>query len=105
MPAEAPLQEAGTIQSETAAATGSTIQAALSDTAFIDVIKPGMDKASCIGKLRDTLDLSVVEMVYIRNAPLPGGNNSPAEQARVVSIPVRGPGDTRPVIKTILACF
>jgi HAD superfamily hydrolase (TIGR01484 family) len=71
----------------------------------IDVTKPGIDKAYGIGKLRDTLHLSLKEMVYIGDALFPGGNDYPAEEAGVRSIPVKGPDDTNVVIKTILACF
>ena len=71
----------------------------------IDVTKPGIDKAYGIGKLRDTLHLSLKEMIYIGDALFPGGNDYPAEQAGVVSISVKGPDDTNVVIKTILACL
>ena len=71
----------------------------------IDVTKPGIDKAYGIGKLRDTLHLSLKEMVFIGDALFPGGNDYPAGQAGVVSIPVKGPDDTNVVIKTILACL
>jgi hypothetical protein len=71
----------------------------------IDVTKPGIDKAYGIGKLRDTLHLSLKEMIYIGDALFPGGNDYPAEQAGVVSISVKGPDDTDVVIKTILACL
>jgi HAD superfamily hydrolase (TIGR01484 family) len=71
----------------------------------IDVTKPGIDKAYGIGKLRDTLHLSLKEMVYIGDALFPGGNDYPAVEAGVVSIPVKGPDDTNVVIKTILACL
>ena len=70
----------------------------------IDVTKPGIDKAYGIGKLRDTLRLSLKEMIYIGDALFPGGNDYPAEEAGVVSIPVKGPDDTNLVIKSILAC-
>jgi len=71
----------------------------------IDVTKPGIDKAYGIRKLRDTLGISIEEMVFIGDALFPGGNDYPAEQAGVVSIPVKGPDDTNVVIKTILACL
>jgi hypothetical protein len=71
----------------------------------IDVTKPGIDKAYGIGKLKDTLHLSLKEMVYIGDALFPGGNDYPAEQAGVVSIPVKGPDDTNLVIETIVACL
>jgi len=71
----------------------------------IDVTKPGIDKAYGIGKLRDTLHLSLKEMVYIGDALFPGGNDYPAEEAGVACIPVKGPDDTNLVITTILACL
>ena len=71
----------------------------------IDVTKPGIDKAYGIEKLRDTLHLSLKEMVYIGDALFPGGNDYPAEEEGVVSIPVKGPDDTNLVITTILACL
>jgi phosphomannomutase len=71
----------------------------------IDVTKPGIDKAYGIRKLRDLLDISLKEMIYIGDALFPGGNDYPAERAGVVSIPVRGPEDTKRVIETIIACL
>jgi HAD superfamily hydrolase (TIGR01484 family) len=71
----------------------------------IDVTKPGIDKAYGIGKLRQTLHVSLKEMIYIGDALFPGGNDYPAEEAGVVSVPVKGPDDTNLVIGTILACL
>jgi len=71
----------------------------------IDVTKLGIDKAYGIGNLRDTLHLSFKEMIYIGDALFPGGNDYPAEEAGVVSIPVKGPDDTNLIISTILACL
>ena len=71
----------------------------------IDVTKPGIDKAYGIRKLRDLLNISLKEMVYIGDALFEGGNDYPAEQAGVVSIAVRGPNETKPVIEAIIACL
>ncbi len=71
----------------------------------IDVTKPGIDKAYGIAKLKDTLHISLKEMVYIGDALFPGGNDYPAKEAGVLSIPVSGPDDTGLVIRTILACL
>ena len=71
----------------------------------IDVTKPGIDKAYGIGKLRDVLGISLQEMIFVGDALFPGGNDYPAEQAGVVSIPVRGPHETKRVIETIIACL
>jgi phosphomannomutase len=71
----------------------------------IDVTKPGIDKAYGIEKLHETLGISVKEMIYIGDALFVGGNDYPAEQAGVISIPVRGPGETKRVVEAIIACM
>jgi HAD superfamily hydrolase (TIGR01484 family) len=71
----------------------------------IDVTKPGIDKAYGIGKLRDVLGISLQEMIFVGDALFPGGNDYPAEQAGVVSIPVQGPHETKRVVETIIACL
>jgi HAD superfamily hydrolase (TIGR01484 family) len=71
----------------------------------IDVTKPGIDKAYGIGKLRDILSISLEEMIYVGDALFPGGNDYPAETAGVISIPVRGPEDTKRVVEAIIACL
>ena len=70
----------------------------------IDVTKPRIDKAYGIGKLRDILGIQLKEMIYIGDALFPGGNDYPVEEAGVVCIPVRGPNETKLVIKAICAC-
>jgi phosphomannomutase len=71
----------------------------------IDVTKPGIDKAYGIRKLQDILGISLKEMIYVGDALFPGGNDYPAEQVGVISIPVRGPEDTKRVIEAIIACL
>ena len=71
----------------------------------IDVTKLGIDKAYGVRKLRDILGISLKEMIFIGDALFAGGNDYPAEQAGVISIPVRGPEDTRLVIEAIIACL
>jgi phosphomannomutase len=71
----------------------------------IDVTKPGIDKAYGIRKLRDILGISLKEMIYIGDALFVGGNDYPAEEAGVASIPVRGPNETKPVTQAIVACL
>jgi phosphomannomutase len=71
----------------------------------IDVTKPGIDKAYGIRKLRDLLGISLKEMIFIGDALFPGGNDYPAEEAGVVSIPVRGPNETKRVTEAIIACL
>ena len=71
----------------------------------IDITKPGIDKAYGIRKLRDLLGISLKEMIYIGDALFEGGNDYPAEEAGVVSIPVRDPRETKRVTETIIACL
>ena len=71
----------------------------------VDVTKPGIDKAYGIRKLRDVLGISLKEMIFIGDALFPGGNDYPAEQAGVVSIPVQGPHETKRVVEAIIACL
>jgi len=71
----------------------------------IDVTKHGIDKAYGIRKLRDILGIQLQEMIYIGDALFVGGNDYPAEQAGVISIPIRNPGETKSVIEAIIACL
>jgi HAD superfamily hydrolase (TIGR01484 family) len=71
----------------------------------IDVTKPGIDKGYGIRKLRDVLGIPITEMMFIGDALFPGGNDYPAEEAGVVCIPVRGPSETKLVIRAIAACL
>ncbi|MDH4238055.1 MAG: HAD-IIB family hydrolase [Phycisphaerae bacterium] len=71
----------------------------------IDITKPGIDKAYGVRKLRDILGVSLKEMIFIGDALFPGGNDYPAEEAGVVSIPVRGPNESKRVTEAIIACL
>jgi phosphomannomutase len=71
----------------------------------IDITKPGIDKAYGIKKLRDILDISLKEMIFIGDALFVGGNDYPVEDVGVASIPVLGPKETKLVTKTIIACM
>ena len=55
--------------------------------------------------LRDVLGISLKEMIFIGDALFAGGNDYPAEEAGVVSIPVRGPNETKRVTEAIIACL
>jgi phosphomannomutase len=77
----------------------------LGGTTSVDVTKQGIDKAYGIRKLRDTLGISIQEMIFIGDALFPGGNDYPAEEAGVVSLPVRDFQETKLVTKTIIACL
>lgn len=77
----------------------------LGGTTSIDVTKPGIDKAYGIRKLRDTLGISIKEMIFIGDALFPGGNDHPATETGVVTIQVRDPEESKRVIEAIIACL
>jgi len=77
----------------------------LGGTTSVDITKSGIDKAYGIRKLRDTLGISIEEMIFIGDAIFPGGNDYPAKEAGVVSIQVRDPNESKRVIETIIACM
>lgn len=77
----------------------------LGGTTSVDVTKPGIDKAYGIGKLRDTLGLTIQEMIFVGDALFPGGNDYPAKEAGVVSIQVHDPHESKRVIEAIIACL
>lgn len=77
----------------------------LGGTTSIDVTKPGIDKAYGIRKLRDVLGISLEEMIFIGDALFAGGNDYPAKEAGVFSIPVRDPHETKRVTEAIIACL
>ncbi|MBC9932205.1 HAD-IIB family hydrolase [Chitinophaga qingshengii] len=71
----------------------------------VDITREGIDKAYGIHKLRDTLHLTIGEMLFVGDALFPGGNDYPAFQAGVRCVAVRDPEDTRRVTDAILACL
>ena len=71
----------------------------------IDVTKPGIDKAYGIRKLRDRLGIPLKSMIFIGDALFVGGNDYPAKEAGVASIPVRTPDETKRVTEAIIACL
>lgn len=73
-------------------------------TTSIDITKPGIDKAYGIKKLRDALNITIKEMVFIGDAIFPGGNDYAARGTGVVTIKVRDFNETKRVIEAIIAC-
>ena len=49
--------------------------------------------------------IGVEGMIFAGDALFPGGNDDPAEETGVVSIRVRDPNETKPVIEAIIACL
>lgn len=76
----------------------------LGGSTSIDVTRPGIDKAYGIRNLSKILGIEISEMLFMGDALFPGGNDYPAKELGVTSIPVRDPEETKRVIQAILAC-
>jgi HAD superfamily hydrolase (TIGR01484 family) len=77
----------------------------LGGTTSIDVTRAGIDKAYGVRRLAKELSIALGEMIYVGDALFPGGNDYPVQQAGVVCIRVRDPGDTERVIESIITCL
>jgi phosphomannomutase len=71
----------------------------------IDVTRMGIDKAYGVRKLRDVLDVSLDEMLFVGDALFVGGNDRPVKDAGVTSIQVRDPDEAKRVIEALVACL
>jgi phosphomannomutase len=77
----------------------------LGGSTSIDITLPGIDKAYGIRKLRDTLRVTIAEMIYVGDALFPGGNDYPVRSTGALCIQVRDPDETKRVIEAITACL
>jgi phosphomannomutase len=68
----------------------------------IDVTHKGIDKAYGIRQINKTLKIPISKMVFIGDALYPGGNDYAAKKSGVQCIAVRGPEDTKKIIRKIL---
>ncbi len=68
----------------------------------IDVTRKGIDKAYGIRQIRKYLHVPIKRMLFIGDALFPGGNDYAAKKSGVDCLPVRGPEDTKNIIKRIL---
>jgi phosphomannomutase len=71
----------------------------------VDITKKGIDKKYGIHKLRDVLEISISDMIFIGDAIFPGGNDYPAKQAGAFSIRVSDPNETKRVVEGIIGCL
>jgi phosphomannomutase len=76
----------------------------LGGTTSIDITKRGIDKAYGILKLRDQLQITLPEMIFVGDAIFEGGNDYPVQQVGVDSILVSGPSETARIAQTVISC-
>lgn len=65
----------------------------------IDITKKGVNKAYGIRKLEEFLHLAPDDIVFVGDALFPGGNDYPARATGVDCIQVKGPEDTKKLIR------
>lgn len=68
----------------------------------IDVTKKGIDKEYGIRQIEKYLHVPIKKMLFVGDALFPGGNDYAARRSGVRCVAVRGPADTKKVIRKIL---
>jgi phosphomannomutase len=76
----------------------------LGGSTSVDITKPGIDKAYGVRKLRDVLQVTIAQMLFVGDALFPGGNDYPARSTGADCIQVRDPNETKRVIEAAIAC-
>jgi phosphomannomutase len=76
----------------------------LGGSTSVDITKPGIDKAYGMRKLRDVLQITIAQMLFVGDALFPGGNDYPVRATGADCIQVRDPSETKRVIETAIAC-
>lgn len=69
----------------------------------IDITKKGIDKAYGVKKIKNVLRIPIKDMVFVGDALYPGGNDYAARKTGIDCVIVRGPEDTKRVIRRIIA--
>ena len=68
----------------------------------IDVTKKGIDKAFGIYQIQKHLKVPISKMLFVGDAMFPGGNDYAVIRTGVDYIPVKGPEETKKIIREIL---
>lgn len=69
----------------------------------IDITRKGIDKAYGIRQMKKVLKVDIKDMLFVGDAIFPGGNDYAVVQTGVEYVKVRGPEDTKMVIKFLLS--
>jgi HAD superfamily hydrolase (TIGR01484 family) len=68
----------------------------------VDITRKGVNKAYGIMKMAQYLNLTIHDIVFVGDALFYGGNDYPAKSTGADCIPVKGPVDTKKLIKSWL---
>lgn len=69
----------------------------------VDVTKKGIDKAYGLKQIEKYLRVKIGKMLFVGDAIFPGGNDYAVTKTSVDYIPVKGPEETKKIIRHILA--
>lgn len=69
----------------------------------IDITKPGIDKGFGLKKFFEITPYTIETSLFIGDALIPGGNDYPAKEIGIESLPVKNPDETKQIIINILA--
>jgi phosphomannomutase len=68
----------------------------------IDITRKGIDKAYGVRQIKKHLHMPIDKMVFIGDALYPSGNDYAAKKSGIQCVAVRGPKDTKRIIRQIL---
>lgn len=68
----------------------------------IDVTRKGIDKAYGIRQIRKYLHVPIRDMLFVGDALYPGGNDYAARRTGIRCVPVKGPAETKKLIRKLL---
>jgi phosphomannomutase len=68
----------------------------------VDVTKRGIDKAYGVREIKKILKVPIKKMVFVGDALYPGGNDYAAKRSGIDCVAVKGPSETKKVIKRLL---
>lgn len=67
----------------------------------VDVTKPGIDKAYGVRQIKKTLKIPISKMLFIGDALYKGGNDEAAKKTGIDCVAVKGPGETKKIIRSL----
>lgn len=67
----------------------------------VDVTKKGIDKAYGLKQIEKYLGVKIKDMLFVGDAIFPGGNDYAVTKTKVDYIPVKGPEETKKIIRSL----
>ena len=76
-------------------------EARVGGTSTIDITRKGIDKAYCIRKISERLNIPIEKMVFVGDALFEGGNDEAARASGIECLAVRDPEETKTLIREL----